>query len=158
MQKIHRSAVMQKCLKLAHPLSRNDIKNVKNSKVRGHGKMPKSSRSAVTKKCEKVADLKSKKFKKCIGQQLCKNAYNSPVCCHRIVPKMPKTHRYAVTEKYWSHRSAVTKKCQKVAGPQSRKNDKKSQVRGHEIMPKSRKCAIARKYKKYIRRQLCKNA
>ena len=40
-QKLHRSAVMQKSLKLPLPLSQNDTKNAKNSWVRGRGKMPK---------------------------------------------------------------------------------------------------------------------
>ena len=55
--KMHRLAVMQKCVKLAAPLSLNDTKNAKNSMVRGDKKMPKSHRSTVREKCQKLAGL-----------------------------------------------------------------------------------------------------
>ena len=81
---MHRAAVIEKCLKLAGPLSRIDNKNAKNSQVRcrgkmpkvvgprsqkngkkvqdrGHGKLPKSRWSAVVKKCQKVARPQSMK-------------------------------------------------------------------------------------------------
>ena len=105
-QKMHSSAVMQKCLKLAGPLSWNDTK------------MSKTHKSVITKRCEKVA-----------GPQSYKNGKNSHVCCQG---KMQKLHRSAVTQKClklaillsWndtknakSRRSAVKEKSQTIAGP-----------------------------------------
>ena len=135
-------------LKLACQLPRNDIRNAKKSHVCGHRKMPKSRRSAVVEKCQKVTNPQSRKNTKksqvcsyeeiqkmlrSAGMQKClilacpllqndnKNAKNSQV---RVQAKMPKNRRSVVTEKCQSQRSTFTEKCQKVAGPRSRKNTK----------------------------------
>ena len=131
---MHRSAVMQNSLKLGVSLSRNDTKNAKNTLVCGHGKMPKSSRSAVTNKCQKVA-----------GPGSWKNAKNSLVRSHK---KMPKTHKSTVTKIQKMHSSAVMKKSRKLAVPFSRnetKSSKKSQVRGHEKIQKTHWLAVLQK-------------
>ena len=99
MPRTRRSAVTEKCQKVAGPESR---KNAKMSQVRGHGKMPKGGTSAVTKICHKVAAQRSRK-----------NDKKSQVRAHG---KMPKTRRSVITEKYKKMlSSAVIEKCLKLA-------------------------------------------
>ena len=87
--------------KLAGQLSQ---KNVKNSQVRRHKKLPETRRSAVTKYCHKLTGPPvMEKYQNFAGLR-------SQVHCHR---KLPKTYR-----------SAITKNCKKLAGPQSRKIQK----------------------------------
>ena len=99
--KIHRSAVMQKCQKLAGPQLRKNVKkmhrsrvmlkcqklpclqsrkNAKNSQVPGHGNVPKMLRSAVFKivKTHRSTVMKYAKMQKCFGQQIL-NAKRSQV-------------------------------------------------------------------------------
>ena len=153
---MHRSAFMQKCLKLSILLSWNYTKNAKflrsavkeiSQKVAGprslkHAKkvagtrsmkMPKTRKSAVT-----------EEYKYCISNQLCNNSKNFQF---RGKKKKTKMDRSAVmqtclklivllsqndTKNAKSHRATVKEKCQKFAGPQSLKHAKRSQVRGLE--------------------------
>ena len=86
-RKMLRSAFMQKCLKLACPLSRNDIKNAKKSQVRGYVKMPKRCRSAVREICKNLQVRGQEKIQKGAGMLSQKNAIKSKVCSHGKIQK-----------------------------------------------------------------------
>ena len=107
-QKMHRSAVIRKCLKLAVLLSRNynknaksrwsavkekyrkvagpwSWKNAKKSQVRGHTK---TRISAVTKNAKYSQVCGHKNCQKCFGQQFAKTYYDLTVLPSIILPKM----------------------------------------------------------------------
>ena len=120
--------------------------------------MPKTSTSAVTEKCQKLARPRSRKYAKNLpGSQSQKDEKNAKVS---IYTKMPKARRYAVKEnakklagaRLWKNakNSQVRGegKFQKLVGPRSQKNAKNSQVHGHEIMPNNFQVRGYNKWKK----------
>ena len=114
----------QKCKNVARPRSGQ---NTKKSQVRGHGKMPKIRRSAVTKICQKVTGPRSRKMQKMLKSAFNKKClkHTSPLSWNDI--KNAKKLQVGVNQNMPKSRwSVFTKKCEKVAGPRSRKNAKKS--------------------------------
>ena len=137
MPKTRRSAITEKCNKLANPRSRKNAQMLRSAvtknwvKIAGPWSRKNATKSQVKEKCQKylsqqlwrnAENSNVRSNGKCLGQQLRKNAKNSQVRDHGKMPKMLK--------------STVTKKCQKLAGPQSRKNATSSQIRGHGKMLK----------------------
>ena len=137
--KNHRSAVMEKCLKLKVLCSQKNAKipqclqsqkMPKTCKFAITKKIPEMRRSAVMQKCEKLIGLQSRKnskysqvcghgkYQKCVSAVM-QNATNSQV---HNQGKMPKTRWSAVTKKMpKTRRSMVTEKCLKLTSQRSHK-------------------------------------
>ena len=133
-----------KCIKC---IAQHLWENTKNSQVRRPEKMPKTCRSTVAEKYQKLAGRQSRKMPKTRRSASPKNSKNSKFRTHRnmtmnfevhSVNKIHKKHTSTFMRKCLINcRSAVTEKCQKLAGLRSRKNSKNSQVHGHKNMPRN---------------------
>ena len=90
--------------------------------------MPKTCRSEVIEKCQKVPCPRSQK-----------NAENALVSSYKKGQKVPGPRSQKMPK---TRRSAVIERCQKLAVPQSQKNAKRSQVRAYVKMPETRRSTI----------------
>ena len=141
--------------------------NAKNPQVRAHENIPKSLKSAVTEKWQKVSGLRSRKMAKTRRSAVTENAKNSQVRghgkCLKLAgsrsQKMPKTHRSAFMEICQkTSRFAVTKRWKKSIGQHLCENAKNSHVYCHGKCQKNSQVCVYRRIPKTRRSTVEENA